>query len=131
MILADTSIVIDFFHSADPTMRRIVVDEPVAICGITRSEVLHGARSSQDRAQIVAGLDLFKQISIVDSDWDEVGDLLASLRSAGIAVPMADAVIACVAIPWPGLVDPRCPVWFDSASSAEAAVVRSLRRFER
>ncbi len=98
MILADTSIVIDFFHSADPTMRRIVVDEPAAICGITRSEVLHGARSSQDRAQIVAGLDLFKQISIVDSDWDEVGDLLASLRSAGIAVPMADAVIACVAM---------------------------------
>jgi predicted nucleic acid-binding protein len=98
MILADTSIVIDFFRGADPTLQRILIDEPAAICGITRSEALHGARSPQERATIFAGLDLFKQISIVDSDWDEVGDLLASLRSAGIAVPMADAVIASVAM---------------------------------
>jgi len=98
MILADTSIVIDFFRVADSKLQRIVIDEPAAVCGITRSEALHGARSPQERAKVFAGLELFKQISIVDSDWDEIGDLLAALRSAGIAVPMADAVIASVAI---------------------------------
>ena len=98
MILADTSIVIDFFRGANPNLQRIVIDEPAAICGITRSEALHGARSPQERATIFAGLELFKQVSIVDSDWDEVGDLSASLRSAGVAVPMADAIITSVAL---------------------------------
>ena len=37
-------------------------------------------------------------MSLSDSLWDTVGDNLATLRSKGITVPMADAVIATLGI---------------------------------
>jgi predicted nucleic acid-binding protein len=98
MILADTSVVIDFLRSADASMRRIIVDAPAAVCGVTRAEVLHGARSPAERVGVVEGLSLFRQLPLPDSAWDDVGDLLASLRASGVAVPLADAVIASLAI---------------------------------
>ena len=98
MILADTSVVIDFLRTADAKMRSIVVSHDAAICGVTRAEVLNGSRSPQHRGKLIRGLALFQQVSIADALWDQVGDNLGTLRKKGVTVPFPDVVIATVAI---------------------------------
>ncbi len=98
MILVDTSVVIDYTRSGDPKLLALFQANGAAICGVTRAEVLAGARSPQHRVRLVAALNSFFPLSIPDSLWDDIGDCLLTLRSAGVTVPFADVVIAAVAI---------------------------------
>ena len=98
MILADTSVVIDILRSRDSRLLDIAIDQQAVICGITRAEVLHGARDANHRAKLLRTLDLFLTVPMADGLWDQVGDVLAALRAAGLTVPLADVVIAVVAV---------------------------------
>ncbi len=98
MILADTSIVIDFVRSNDPKLRQIIANEPAAICGIVRAEVLQGTRDPGHRQQLTIALNMFGQLPIPDLLWDTIGDNLSELRRRGVTVPLADGAIASVAI---------------------------------
>jgi predicted nucleic acid-binding protein len=98
VILADSSVVIDFLRTGDAKMRHIIVAESACVCGIIRAEVLHGTRDPAHRAKLVAGLSMLGQVPIPDFLWDDVGDNLAALRAAGVTVPFPDAVIATLAI---------------------------------
>jgi predicted nucleic acid-binding protein len=98
MILTDTSIVVALLRTKDPKLRQLIVAHNAAICGVTRAEILHGARDPNHRQQLLSVLNLFQHVPIVDSLWDEVGDHLAALRSAGVTVPFADAILTAVAI---------------------------------
>jgi predicted nucleic acid-binding protein len=98
MILADTSVVIDFLRSDDARLLAIVVNHDAVICGITRSEILYGARNPSHRTELLRDLDLFGRIPLLESIWDHVGDNLARLRLAGVTVPFADVVIATAGI---------------------------------
>lgn len=48
MILADTSILIDFLKKPTDSIKKVFLEESIFICGITRSEVLHGARDNNN-----------------------------------------------------------------------------------
>jgi predicted nucleic acid-binding protein len=98
MILVDTSIVIDYSRSSDPRMLAIFKSCDAAICGITRAEVLHGARDSAHFKKLIGGLDSFRQEDIPTALWDQVGANLAALRTRGVTVPFADVIIASLAI---------------------------------
>jgi predicted nucleic acid-binding protein len=98
MTLVDTSVVIDYLRSGDAKLLGLFQSLPGAICGVTRAEVLHGARNPADRARVLAVLDAFPLVPIPDAMWDSVGDLLAVLRSGGVTVPFNDAMIAAVAV---------------------------------
>src|SRR5262245_6856175 len=98
MILVDTSVIIAYLKKPDPKVLSLFHVHQAAICGITRAEVLHGARNAADRQRLLNQLNVFTQVAIPDSVWDAVGDALAALRAAGVTVPFPDAVLACVAI---------------------------------
>lgn len=98
MTLVDTSVVIDYLRTGDAELLGLFRSLPGGICGITRAEVLHGARNSADRAKLITVLDAFEQVPIPQSLWDAVGDLQAALRSQGVMVPTTDVVIAAAAI---------------------------------
>jgi predicted nucleic acid-binding protein len=98
MILTDTSVVVDFLRTADPKLRHLIVVNNAAICGVTRAEILHGARNPAHRQRLLRALNLFHQVPFPDLLWDDVGDHLAALRAAGVTVPLADVIIATVAI---------------------------------
>lgn len=42
MILVDAGVLIDFLRIKDPKLGRLFRSEPVAICGVTRAEILAG-----------------------------------------------------------------------------------------
>ncbi len=98
MILVDTSVVIDYTRGTDPKLQALLLAYPVAVCGITRTEVLHGSRNPAHRQNLLIALAAFQFLSIPDALWDTAGDNLAALRSRGITLPLADAVIATLGI---------------------------------
>jgi predicted nucleic acid-binding protein len=98
MILVDTSVVIDYTRSGDAKMLALFQTHSAAICGVTRAEVLAGVRSPQHRGRLVAALNSFFALPILEAGWDQIGDYLLALRTAGVTVPFADVVIAAVAI---------------------------------
>jgi predicted nucleic acid-binding protein len=98
VILVDTSVVIDYVRGRDPKVAALMLQHPVAVCGIVRAEMLCGARDQGHRAKLLMVLAAFAQLSIPELIWDAVGDNLATLRRQGITVPLPDALIATLGI---------------------------------
>jgi predicted nucleic acid-binding protein len=98
MILVDTSVLIDFLRTKDPKLDGLFRSLPVAICGVTRAEILAGSRGGKDRQRLLLFLNRFQQVRSPESCWDLVGDNLAALNARGISVPFPDAVIATLGI---------------------------------
>jgi predicted nucleic acid-binding protein len=98
MILVDTSVVIDYAKGHDAKLQALLPTLPVVLCGITRAEVLHGARDPAHRQKLLTLLGTFGQVPIPDPLWDIVGDHLAALRAGGVTVAFQDVVIATVAL---------------------------------
>ncbi len=98
MILLDTSVLIDYLRSHDAKLLGVMQSHNAAICGVTRAEILHGARTEQHRAQLLVVLNTFPQVPFAEALWDATGDLLAVLRVNGVTVPFADALLAALSI---------------------------------
>jgi predicted nucleic acid-binding protein len=98
MILVDTSVVIDWSQGKDAKLRLLMPSLPVAVCGVVQAELLHGSRDPTHRHKILADLATFQFVAMPDPLWIAVGDNLATLRSSGVTVPFADAVVATLGI---------------------------------
>lgn len=98
MILIDTSVLVDFLRTKDQSLFAKFRSLPVAVCGITRAEILHGAKSPKDESRLSVFLNAFVPIRIPEWQWDTLGVFLAELRSHGITVPFRDAAIASLAV---------------------------------
>src|SRR5262249_25961589 len=94
MILVDAGVLIDFLRTKDPKLDQLFRSLPVAVCDVTRAEILAGARGARDRHKLLRFLDTFQQVAIAEPFWDLVGDPLAALYARGITVPFPDAVLA-------------------------------------
>ncbi len=62
MILVDSGVLIDFLRTKDAKLDRHFRSLPVAVCGVTRAEILCGARGNADRRKLLAFL--FQQIRL-------------------------------------------------------------------
>jgi hypothetical protein len=98
MILIDTSVLIDYFRSKDVELLRKMRELDAAVCGVTRAEILCGARDDLHYEHLANALDALNQVSISDTLWDDIGETLALLRRSGVTVPFTDAVITTVAV---------------------------------
>ena len=98
MILLDTSVLIDYLRSHDAKLLGQMQAHDAVICGVTRAEILHGARTEQHREQLLVVLNTFPQVPFAEPLWDAVGNLLATLRAHGVTVPFADVLLAALSI---------------------------------
>lgn len=98
MILIDTSVLVHYLKTASATIREVLGSTDCAICGVTRAEILHGARSPEDEARLHEALDAFSQIPIPEVTWDHLGHHLAALRSRGLPMPFQDVLLASISI---------------------------------
>jgi hypothetical protein len=97
MILIDTSVLVDYLRSPTDRTLRLFEETGAAICGVTRAEILAGARNPADIDRIARSLDVLGQVGITEGLWDVLGKNLSLLRAAGATVPFADALIATLA----------------------------------
>ena len=98
MILADTNIFIDFWNNPTEDLKNVFIKEDIAVCGVVRAELLHGAVSAKDFANITTMLEAFDEFNLAIPDWQILGDNLYNLRKKGISVPFSDAIIATIAL---------------------------------
>jgi len=105
MILADSSILIAYLRDAPPEIERVLLSGQVAICGVTRAEILHGARTEKDVEVLLTILADFDDIPIPGSVWTALGRNLFRLRTGGISVAFQDALVATLAI------ETGCELW--------------------
>ena len=105
MILADTNVFIDFWNNPSPELKKAFEQEEIAICGVIKAELLHGAVSDKDFANISTMLEAFDEISFDEDDWQLLGRNLYKLRKSGLTVPFSDAIIATIAV------KENLPIW--------------------
>jgi len=98
MILVDSNVIIDFWHTQDPALVARFESEDIAICSIIESELLAGTKSKDDFENVLDALSDLFYLNIDETDWITVGRILAALRMKGITVLFQDVVIACVAV---------------------------------
>ena len=98
MILADTNIFTDFWNNPTEDLKNVFIKEDIAVCGVVRTELLHGAVSAKDFANITTMLEAFDEFNLEIPDWQILGDNLYNLRKKGISVPFSDAIIATIAL---------------------------------
>ena len=104
-IIPDTNIFIDFWKRPTESIKKIFDEEDVIICGPVRAELLQGALSVKDFNKMVDLFGAFKNVDISTDDWVTLGRNLYLLRTHGKTVPLADAIIATLAIKF------DIPVW--------------------
>jgi predicted nucleic acid-binding protein len=125
MILVDTTVIVAYLRTADPRLGGLFAANQAAICGVTRTEILHGVRNPADLVRFSQALNAFQQVAIPESLWDEVGAHLAALRAAGLPTPLADVIIAALSIHL------NVELWSrDQHHVAMQSVVPSLRLFQ-
>ncbi len=98
MILADTNIFIDYFRNQNAEFVNKFNSLKIGICGIVKSELLHGTRSDDEADNMIKAFSSFELITIDEYDWEFSGLMLQTLRSQGLSVPVTDALIAYLGI---------------------------------
>ena len=98
MILTDATILVSYLRTPTSRVEKILTSGDVAICGVTRSEILYGAKSEKNLKELIRILDEFVPVLINEEIWDELGINLQKLRTHGITAPFQDVLIATVAI---------------------------------
>lgn len=98
MILVDTNVIVDIWKNKNDKYSHVFSTEPVCICGVVRSELLHGAYFEKNLNEISSALDLITELNIEKDEWDAFGRFLYGLRVNGLTVPYPDALIAYTAI---------------------------------
>src|SRR4051812_20268472 len=70
MILVDANILTGFTRTADRAVGAILMRPDAGVCGVTRAEILHGARNPADAAALAAALDALVQVPTPEAVWD-------------------------------------------------------------
>ena len=98
MILVDTGIIIGFWKNPTDQFKEIFLKHDFAICGIVKSELMHGAKSEKHLKLIIDSLSNFEYIPIGEDIWEYVGKLLYQLRKKGLTIPFQDIVLCALAL---------------------------------
>jgi predicted nucleic acid-binding protein len=62
VILADTTVIVDFLRGKDAKLQGLITSLPIAICGAVRAEVLCGARDAAHRTKLLGQLARFHHL---------------------------------------------------------------------
>lgn len=105
MILVDTNIFIDYFRGQDISLNKNFDSLEIGICGIVKSELLHGALTDDEADNMIKAFTSFELITIDEYDWEFAGLMLQTIRRQGFSLPVTDVLIAYLGIKY------DIPVW--------------------
>ncbi len=101
-ILPDTCAWIDYFRpgatSLGTRLEEAINATAVYACGPVLYELVQGARSEKERAELTDALSALPFLEMTEALWVTAGQLSASLRKAGKTIPFSDILIAALAL---------------------------------
>ena len=98
MILFDTNVLIDYWRKPERLLQLKITPDKYAICGVVKSELLHGARDNDELDKMLAFFNSFNLLHTDEYDFEGVGLMLRTLRENGFNLPLEDVMIAFEAI---------------------------------
>lgn len=105
MILLDTNILIDYWRKPEELLKLNISKDKHSICGVVKSELLHGAKDDKEADRMLGFFQSFNLITIDEYDWEFSGMMLQNFRQEGYSIPVTDALIAYLGIKY------DIPVW--------------------
>ncbi|MFQ5881585.1 MAG: PIN domain-containing protein [Candidatus Methylomirabilales bacterium] len=102
MVIADTSVWIEYFTGAHPSvraaLRTLIRSEQAVLVGVVLAELLQGCRTRKETDTILSTLTGLRFLATNFTSWRRTGELASSLRRKGITLPLSDLIIAAVAL---------------------------------
>lgn len=100
-VLIDTSAWIEFLRghagSMADSVQTLLELQQAHLCGPVKAELLQGAKGSKEKEQLQLIFEVVPSLQTTEEDWIATGEILQSLRSKGITLPLTDALIASIA----------------------------------
>ena len=101
-VIVDTSVWIEYFRLPDSThgdrVEEMINEHEATLVGIVLAELLRGARNEAETYFLQEKLGAVPFLESSKSTWMRAGGLLVDLSRRGLAIPLADAVIAAQAL---------------------------------
>lgn len=98
MMLADTSILIEWSRMPTVGVARVVLSGTPSVCGITVAELYDGVRSEEERTDVEVTLQRFGRVAIDEPVWELTGRILGVMARRGTKIKFPDAAVAATAI---------------------------------
>ncbi|MBQ0162219.1 MAG: PIN domain-containing protein [Treponema sp.] len=125
MILCDTNVLIDYWRNPVELKKLNISRDKHSICGIVKSELLHGALTDDEADRMIGFFNSFNLITIDEYDWEFSGLMLQTIRQQGFTLPVTDVLIAYLAIKY------DIPVWTkDKHFTVIKAIYPELKLYE-
>ncbi|MCB9478694.1 MAG: PIN domain-containing protein [Deltaproteobacteria bacterium] len=101
-VLVDTSVWIEYFRGRDTpetnALDNLLVEDRADLCGPVLTEIIRGVRAGREWELTLAMIHGLEYVECTLDDWLDAGWELNELQRRGITVPLADALIARLAI---------------------------------
>jgi len=101
MMIADTDVLIDYLRGARPVAERVALEirsAQLATTTVTRFELGAGARSARQRKIVTELLDALPCLPLDREAADRAAEVRHSLERRGLAIGMADSLIAGITL---------------------------------
>ncbi len=99
--LVDTSVWVEYFKSKDNIVEFIdrgLDNKNVFVTGVILTEILQGIKNDKEKQLVKFCMDAIPYYEVNKEDWIKTGELSNALRREGITLPLADVLIASIAI---------------------------------
>jgi tRNA(fMet)-specific endonuclease VapC len=101
-IIVDTSVWIDFFNQPQSPLtfhvQTLLRDRRVILVGMVLAELLQGIKTPKEARLVQQSLGKLPYLEMTRYDWEQAGELSASLRRKGITLPLSDLIVGSIAI---------------------------------
>ena len=101
-VLPDTCAWIDFFKGnrtpLAESLERSLAQREVMSCGIVLFELLQGVKTPEEELLVMNALQALPHLEMTRDLWVSAGQLSATLRKSGHALPLSDIIIATLAM---------------------------------
>jgi predicted nucleic acid-binding protein len=102
VIIVDTSAWIPFFNRPESTEKQAIdalIDADRAVLvGVVLAELLQGCRTPKEASVVLDEIAGLRFLEVAFSTWQRTGELSASLKRAGIILPLSDVLIAAIVL---------------------------------
>ena len=101
-IIVDTCVWIVFFREPESELtlhlKGLLRERKVIMVGMVMAEILQGVKAQKEANLVKQSLGKLPYLEVTRETWETAGKMSASLRGAGVAIPLSDLIIAAVAL---------------------------------
>jgi hypothetical protein len=101
-IIVDTCVWIVFFREPESELslhlKGLLRERRVIMAGMVMAEILQGVKAQKEASLVRESLGKLPYLEVTREIWETAGKMSASLRGAGITIPLSDLIIAAAAL---------------------------------